>query len=93
MLKPLRDEVFVTVHAPGERKSGIIVIGAKNSTNTATVAAVGPGFQNPKGVVEKIPLKKGDKVFFPKGTGMRIEHDDEEFIMIRFGDIMGIIEE
>jgi len=95
MIKPLRDEVFVTV-LDGDnekRQSGIILVGNRVSSNTAIVKAVGPGFENPHGVVEAIPLKQGDKVFFPRGTGLLLEHDDEKFIMVKFGDIMGIIED
>lgn len=93
MLRPLRDEVFVQVEDGEKRQSGIIVVGGNTSSNTAKVVAVGPGFENPHGVVESIPLKEGDRVFFPRGTGFLVEHGDEEYTMIKFGDIMGIIED
>jgi len=93
MLKPLRDEVFVEIEEAEKRKSGIILLGGSGNSNTGTVKAVGPGFRNPHGVVESIPLKLGDRVFFPRGTGLRIEHERNEFLMLKFGDIMGKIEE
>jgi co-chaperonin GroES (HSP10) len=93
MLKPLRDEVFVEIEEAEKRKSGIILIGGTGGTHTGIVKAVGPGFENPNGVIEKVPLEPGDKVFFPKGTGMSIEHERNEFLMLKFGDIMGIVEE
>lgn len=93
MLKPLRDEVFVEIEEAEKRKSGLILIGGNGGTHTGVVKAVGPGFENPHGVVESLPLKEGDKVFFPKGTGLRIEHEREEFLMLKFEDIMGVIEE
>lgn len=93
MLKPLRDEVFVEIEEVGVRRSGIILVGGTGGTTTGIVKAVGPGFENPHGVVESIPLSPGDRVFFPKGTGLLIEHEDIALTMIKFADIMGIIEE
>jgi len=93
MLKPLRDEVFVEIEESEKRKSGLIVIGGNGGTHRGVVKAVGPGFENPHGVVENIPLKAGDKVFFPRGTGLRIEHEHVEFLMLKFEDIMGIVED
>jgi len=92
MLKALRDEVFVEVEEESNRH-GLIVIGSKSSGKVGTVRSVGSGWINHKGVREEIPLKEGDKVFFPNGTGLLIDHDDRKLIMLKFSDVLGIIKE
>ncbi len=92
-LKPLADRVVVKmVEAEETTKSGIILTGAaKEKPQIAEVIEVGPG-----GVVDGkeivMTIKVGDKVITSKYSGTEIKLDGEEYIIVRQGDILAIVE-
>ncbi|MDO5112592.1 MAG: co-chaperone GroES [Clostridia bacterium] len=92
-LKPLQDRVVLkNVEAEETTKSGIILTGsAKEKPVVSEVIAVGPG-----GVVDgkeiKMYVKPGDKVIFSKYAGTEVKLDGEEFIVVKQGDILAIVE-
>lgn len=92
-LKPLSDRVVVKmVEAEETTKSGIILTGAaKEKPQIAEVVEVGPG-----GIVDGneviMTVKVGDKVITSKYSGTEIKLDGEEYIIVRQGDILAIVE-
>ena len=92
-LKPLSDRVVVKmVEAEETTKSGIILTGAaKEKPQIAEVVEVGPG-----GIVDGnevvMTVKVGDKVITSKYSGTEIKIDGEEYIIVRQGDILAIVE-
>ncbi len=92
-LKPLSDRVVVKmVEAEETTKSGIILTGAaKEKPQIAEVVEVGPGgLVDGKEVV--MTVKVGDKVITSKYSGTEIKLDGEEYIIVRQGDILAIVE-
>ena len=92
-LKPLADRVVVKmVEAEETTKSGIILTGsAKEKPQIAQVIEVGPGgIVDGKDVV--MTVKVGDKVITGKYSGTEIKLDGEEYIIVRQGDILAIVE-
>ena len=92
-LKPLSDRVVVKmVEAEETTKSGIILTGAaKEKPQIAQVVEVGPGgLVDGKEVV--MTVKVGDKVITSKYSGTEIKLDGEEYIIVRQGDILAIVE-
>lgn len=93
MLKPLSDRVVLKmVEAEETTKSGIILAGsAKEKPSVAEVVAVGPG-----GVVDGnevvMNVKVGDRVITSKYSGTEVKYQDEEFVIVRIGDILAIVE-
>lgn len=93
-LKPLADRVVLkTVEAEETTKSGIILTGAaKEKPSIAEVIEVGPG-----GVVDGkevvMTVKPGDKVITSKYSGTEVKCDGEEYVVVRQGDILAIVEE
>lgn len=92
-LKPLSDRVVIK-HLEAEEKtqSGIILTGtAKEKPQEAVVVAVGPG-----GVVDgqkvDMQVKVGDKVIYSKYAGTEVTLDKEEYVIVRQGDILAIVE-
>ncbi|ADZ85023.1 co-chaperone GroES [Cellulosilyticum sp. ST5] len=92
-LKPLSDRVVIK-HLEAEEKtqSGIILTGtAKEKPQEAVVVAVGPG-----GVVDgqkvEMQVKVGDKVIYSKYAGTEVTLDKEEYVIVRQGDILAIVE-
>ena len=93
-LKPLADRVVLkTVEAEETTKSGIILTGAaKEKPSIAEVIEVGPG-----GLVDgkevTMTVKPGDKVITSKYSGTEVKCDGEEYVVVRQGDILAIVEE
>jgi chaperonin GroES len=93
-IRPLGDRVVIKrVEAPETTKSGIVLTGAaKEKPQLAVVVAVGPGgYVDGKEI--KMELKVNDKVFFSKYSGSEVKLDDEEYLILKQDDILGIVEE
>ena len=92
-LKPLADRVVLKmVEAEETTKSGIILTGAaKEKPQIAEVDEVGPG-GNVDGKDVEMTVKVGDKVITSKYSGTEIKLDGEEYIIVRQGDILAIVE-
>jgi len=93
MIKPLGDRVVIKrVDVEETTKSGIILTGAaKEKPQEALVVAVGPG-KTENGNEIKMEVKVGDRVLFSKYSGNEIKYEDEELIILKQDDILGIIE-
>ena len=92
-LKPLSDRVVIKmVEAEETTKSGIILAGAaKEKPQVAEVIAVGPG-----GVVGgkeiEMTVSVGQKVITSKYSGTEVKVDGEEYMIVRVGDILAVVE-
>ena len=92
-LKPLADRVIIKmVEAEETTKGGIILTGAaKEKPSIAEVISVGPG-----GMVDgknvTMAVKAGDKVIIDKFAGTKVTLEDVEYIVVRQGDILAIVE-
>jgi len=92
-IKPLRDNILVERIEEEVKKGGIIIPDtAKEKPQQGKVIAVGDGRRDEKG--NKIPLevKKGDIILFGKYAGSEIKVIDNEYLIIREDDILGIIQ-
>lgn len=92
-IKPLGDRVVLKmVEAEETTKSGIILTGAaKEKPSVAEVIAVGPG-GNVEGKEITMYVKAGDKVITSKYSGTEVKLDTDEFIIVKQGDILAIVE-
>ena len=92
-LKPLADRVILkSLEAEETTKGGIILAAsAQEKPEVAEVVAVGPG-----GMVDGNPVtmtvKPGDKVITDKYAGTKITLEDVEYIIVKQGDILAIVE-
>lgn len=93
-LVPLGDKVVLKqLVAEETTKSGIVLPGqAKEKPQQAEVIAVGPG-----GMVDgkevTMQVKVGDRVIYSKYAGTEVKLDEEEFIIVKQGDIVAILED
>ncbi len=92
-LKPLADRVVIKmVEAEETTKSGIILTSAaQEKPQVAEVVAVGPG-GNVDGKDITMYVKAGNKVITSKYSGTEVKIDGEEYIIVRQGDILAIVE-
>ncbi|MBQ0051953.1 MAG: co-chaperone GroES [Treponema sp.] len=88
-IKPLADHILLKLEKPEEKTaSGILLPGtAQEETSTGRVVAVGPGTDK-----EKISVKAGDMVMFYKDTGVKVKSNGEEFLILRNGALMAVLD-
>ena len=91
---PLHDRILVRRLEEGETVRGGIIIpdSAKEKPQQGEVVAVGPGARDEKGVVQPLDVKAGDRVLFGKWSGTEVKIDDEELLIMKESDILGVLE-
>jgi len=91
---PLQDRILVKRLEEKEMKKGGIIIPdtAKEKPQEAEVIAVGPGKVTKDGTRQPMGVKVGDKILFGKYSGSEVKLDDEEYLIMREDDILGVIE-
>ena len=92
-IRPLADRVLVRRIEEEEVKKGGIIIPdtAKEKPQQGEIVAAGPGRVDDKGKRIPMEVKKGDKILFGKYAGSEVKIGDEEHIIMREDDILGII--
>ena len=92
-IKPLHDRILVKRLEEKEVKKGGIIIPdtAKEKPQEGEVIAVGPGKVGDDG--ERLPMdvKVGDKILFGKYSGSEVKLKDEEFLIFKEEDVLGIL--
>lgn len=93
-IKPLNDRVLVRrLEEESKTKGGIIIPdSAKEKPAQGEVIAVGDGKLGDDGKRMPLQVKAGDRVLFAKYAGTEIKVEDEEHLVMREDDILGIIE-
>ena len=93
-IRPLHDRVMVRRVEEDERSSGGIIIPdtAKEKPMQGKVVAVGAGARDDNGKVVPLDVKKGDTILFGKWSGTEVTVENEELLIMKESDIMGIIE-
>lgn len=92
-IRPLHDRILIERMEEEVKKGGIIIPDtAKEKPQQGKVIAVGPGRVDDKG--ERIPMdvKKGDIILFGKYSGNEIRIGEEEYLIIREEDVLGVVE-
>jgi chaperonin GroES len=92
--KPLRDRVLVKFSSEEEKTAGGLFIpdSAKEKPQRGTIIAVGSGKITDDGKRQSMDVKVGNTVLFDKYSGSKIKIDDEDYLIIREEDILGIVE-
>ncbi len=93
-IRPLHDRILVKrIEEEGKTKGGIIIPdSAKEKPQEGKVIAAGNGKIGDDGNVQPLDVKKGDKILFSKYAGSEVNIDDDEHLIIREDDVLGIIE-
>ena len=92
-INPLSDRVVVRPEAAEEKTaSGIILPDtAKEKPQMGEVLAVGPGKLNENGTLNKMSLKKGDKVLYGKYSGSEVSVEGQDLMIMRESDILATL--
>ena len=93
-IRPLHDRVIVRRLEEEHKSAGGIVIpdSAKEKPVQGEVIAAGTGKILEDGKIRPLDVKKGDKVLFGKYSGTEVKIGDEELLVMREEDIMGVVE-
>jgi chaperonin GroES len=91
--RPLHDRIVVKRIDAEEKSAGGIIIPdtAKEKPSQGEVIAVGPGGRDENGKLTPIDVKVGDRVLFGKWSGTEVKLDNEELLIMKESDIMGVI--
>ena len=91
-LRPLDDKIVIKKIEMEERTASGIVLpsSAKEESNVAEIIALGNKIDKDEDM--KGLLKVGDKVVFSKYAGSEIELEKEKFTIIKFTDVLAVIE-
>jgi chaperonin GroES len=78
----------------GEQIRGGIIIpdSAREKPQEGEVIAVGAGKKLDTGERVALDVKEGDRVLFGKYAGTEVKLDDEDYLIMREDDILGVIE-
>jgi chaperonin GroES len=92
--RPLHDRVVVRRIEENDRTKGGIIIPdtAKEKPQQGEIVAVGPGALDEKGHVQPLDVKAGDRVLFGKWSGTEVKIGDEELLIMKESDILGVLE-
>lgn len=83
--RPLKDRVFVRYEEEAEKTASGLYIpdAAKEKPQRGTIEAIGSEVKD---------VKVGETILFDKYSGSKINIDDEEYLILKEEDILGVTE-
>ena len=92
--RPLHDRVVVRRITPLEKSAGGIIIPdtVQEKPMEGEIIAVGAGARNEQGAIVALVVKAGDRVLFGKWSGTEIKLEGEGLLIMKEGDLLGVIE-
>jgi chaperonin GroES len=91
-IRPLHDRVIIKRLDEQEQMRGGIIIPdtAKEKPQQGEVIAVGEGKFREDGKRQPLDVKAGDRVLFGKYSGSEVKIDDNEYLIMREDEILGV---
>jgi chaperonin GroES len=93
-IRPLHDRLIIRRVKEEEKSKGGIIIPdtAKEKPTEGEVMAIGNGKVLEDGTVRALDVKVGDRVLFGKYDGSEVKVDGEDRLIIREGDVLGVLQ-
>src|SRR5213596_2162792 len=93
-IRPLYDRVLVKRLENEQMTAGGIIIPdtAKEKTQLGAVVATGEGKLMADGSIRPLKIQSGDKILFGKYSGTEVNLGNEEFLMLREEELLGVVE-
>jgi chaperonin GroES len=93
-IRPLYDRIVVKRIETQEQKVGGLYIpdSAKEKPQEGEVVAVGKGKRLEDGKVVPLDVQVGDRILFGKYSGSDIKLDNDEFLIMREDEVLGILD-
>ena len=91
-IRPLHDRVIIKRLDEEEQIRGGIIIPdtAREKPQQGEVIAAGEGKFREDGTRQALDVRPGDRVLFGKYSGSEVKIDDEEYIIMREDEILGV---
>ncbi len=91
---PLHDRILVKRIEEKEAVKGGIIIpdSAKEKPQEGEVVAVGNGKKTDEGKIIPLDVKAGDRILLGKYSGTEIKIDDEEYLILKEEEVLGVVE-
>ena len=91
---PLHDRILIKRIEEKETVKGGIIIpdSAKEKPQEGEVVAVGNGKKTEEGKIIPLDVKAGDRILFGKYSGTEIKIDNEEFLILKEEEVLGVVE-
>lgn len=92
--RPLHDRILIKRIEENETLKGGIIIPdtAKEKPQEGEVVAVGRGKKTDDGKVIELDVKAGDRILFGKYSGTEIKMENQEYLILREEEVLGIVE-
>jgi chaperonin GroES len=93
-IRPLYDRIVVKRIEEQEQKVGGLYIpdSAKEKPQEGEVVAVGKGKRLEDGKVVPLDVQVGDRILFGKYSGSDIKLDNDEYLIMREDEVLGILD-
>jgi len=94
-IRPLYDRIVVKrIEDDTEKTAGGLFIpdSAKEKPQQGEVVAVGQGKRNEDGKLIPLDVKAGDRILFGKYSGSDIKIDNNEYLIMREDEVLGVLE-
>jgi chaperonin GroES len=93
-LRPLDDRVVIKPSQAQDKTAGGIFLpdAAREKPQVGKVVWVGPGKVQENGKRAPLSVKQGDEVVYGKYMGNEVEIDGEKYVIVREGDLLGVLE-
>jgi chaperonin GroES len=93
-IKPLQDRVIVKrIDQEEEVRGGIVIPDtAKEKPQEGEIVAAGDGKVLDSGQKVAMSVKAGDRILFGKYSGTEVKIDDQEYLIMREDEVLGILE-
>jgi len=93
-IRPLYDRILVQRVQEVEKTAGGLFIPdtAKEKPQEGKVIAVGDGRLGEDGKINKLQVKKGDRILFGKYSGSEVTLDGVEHLIMREDDVLGVLD-
>ena len=92
--RPLHDRILIRRIEEKETVKGGIIIpdSAKEKPQEGEVIAAGGGKKEKDGKVVPLDVKAGDRILFGKYSGTEIKIDNEEYLILKEEEVLGVLE-
>src|SRR2546427_7116011 len=92
MIRPLHDRVIIKRLDEEEQKRGGIIIPdtAREKPQQGEGIAAGEGKFREDGTRQPLDVKAGDRVLFGKYNGSEVKLDDQEYLIMREDEVLGV---
>ena len=92
-MQPILDRILVKRIEPDETSKGgiLIPVTSRDKPQEGEIIATGEGMVNNQGEIIPLELKTGDRILFAKNTGIEVNIDDKQYLVMKEQDVLAVL--